>query len=160
MRNEASIDIDGSINDVFDITTNDVEKWSLVVIEEEVIEHVPGEVGSRFRTVTASSGKQMEFESVVTAYDRPHLSAIQMIGRSFDIQAAFRFESIDGGTRVTHISEVTGKGFMKFLLKLLSGVMHKASCQALNDELKSLKSYCDYKLTAKARLDGLSDNDT
>jgi hypothetical protein len=46
---------------VLDFTTTEVSRWSSIVVEDEVIEQMPGGVGNRFWCVTEEHGKRMEF---------------------------------------------------------------------------------------------------
>ncbi|MFG0334909.1 MAG: hypothetical protein ACF8TS_16255, partial [Maioricimonas sp. JB049] len=80
MQSEGSIVIDRPIEEVFHLTCDRVPEWSLVVVEEETLERTPDGAGTRFRTVTEDHGRRMEFEGVVTRYEPPTLSAIQLTG--------------------------------------------------------------------------------
>ena len=143
MRTERSIEIDRPIDDVFRITNEDVAKWSIIVVEDELIDEGNKGVGTRFRTVTEDHGKRMEFQGVVTAFDPPYALAIKLTSQFFDIEAAYAFEDLGYRTKVTQLSKVTGKGFLKLILLLIGGMMNKASCDALDKELNSLKKYCE-----------------
>lgn len=149
MRTEGSVEIQRPINEVFEMTIYDVTNWSQVVIRDEVIEEKPGMVGTTFKTVTLNGGsgskQTMEFEGVVTHHQPPHLHAIQMSGKAFDIEAVYKFEDLGDRTRVTQLSDVTGKGIFKYILKFLGGFMKKASCEALDRELDSLRRFCESK---------------
>ncbi|MBC8353537.1 MAG: SRPBCC family protein [Planctomycetes bacterium] len=143
MQSEASIEIDRPIDEVFRLTHEDVAEWSIVVVEDEVIDEKPEGVGTTFRTVTEDHGKRMEFQGVITAYDPPHSIAIEMIGQMFDIQVAYAFEDLGGRTKATQFSNVTGKGFMKLFFLLFGWMMNKANCDAQDNELNNLKQYCE-----------------
>ncbi len=143
MKSEGSIEIDRPIDEVFRLTNDHVAEWSIIVVENEMLDEKPGRVGSTFRTVTEENGKRMEFQGVVTHHEPPHGSAIHMTGSMFDIDAAYFFEDVGGRTRVTQKSSVAGKGFFKVLLFLIGWMMHKASCKATQKELESLKRFCE-----------------
>ena len=143
MQTEGSVEIDRPIHEVFRLTTEDVAKWSIVVVEDEVIEVKPQGVGTRFRTVTEERGQRMEFQGVVTAHDPPYATAVKMIGPMFDIEAAYTFEDLGYRTKVTQFSTVTGKGFLKLFFLLCGWMFKKASRDALAKELNSLKAYCE-----------------
>ena len=85
MHAAGRIEIERSIDDVFRLTTEHVAQWSIIVVEDEVIEEKPGDVGTTFRTVTEEDGKRMEFQGVVTKHDPPHAFAIHLTGQMFDI---------------------------------------------------------------------------
>lgn len=143
MKNEGSVEIDRPIDEVFRLTNEDVAAWSIIVVEDELLDEGNKGVGTRFRTVTEERGNRMEFQGVVTAYDPPHTLAIKMTGKMFDIEAAYSFEDLRGRTKVTQFSTVTGKGGMKLFFLLFGWMMKKASCDALAKELNSLKKYCE-----------------
>ena len=143
MRNEGSVEIDRPIEDVFRLTNDRIAEWSILVVEDEVIDETPEGVGTTFRTVTEENGKRMEFQGVVTRYEPPHVNAVRMTGKMFDIEAEYTFEDLSGRTRVTQRSNVTGKGFFRLFLVLVGWMMNKASCKALDKELNSLKRFCE-----------------
>lgn len=143
MQTQLSIDIDHPIDEVFVLATDHVTEWSVTCVEDEVIEEKPDGVGTRFRLVTEEGGRQMDFEGVVTEYDPPHRSRIDLIGKAFNIDVLYTFEEVDGRTRVTQSSEVQGKGAFRLLLPLMGWLMRKSSCKAQESELESLKRFCE-----------------
>ena len=136
-----NIEIDKPIEEVFDYTVNNVPEWSDTVVEEKVIEQTPDGVGSRFHVVTRDpGGKSMEFDGTVTLNQRPTAQTVVMIGKQFEIEAAYTFEDIGGRTRGDLTSIVTPKGFvMKLMFFVVGGLGKRAGCKALEKELASLK---------------------
>ncbi len=143
MRTVSSIEIDRPIDDVFALTNDHVAEWSIVVVEDEVLNETPDKVGSTFRSVTEDRGKKMVFQGEVTRWQAPTLSAIHMQGDYFDIDAAYSFEDLGGRTRVTQNSKVTPKGWLKAFFLLFGWMMKKSSCNAARNELLSLKKFCE-----------------
>lgn len=143
MRTERSVEIDRPIEEVFRLTTEHVAEWSIIVVEDKVIDAKPGGVGTKFRTVTEEKGNRMEFEGVVVRYEPPFVNAVEMRGACFDIHAVYFFEDLGGRTRVVQKSDVVGKGLFKLLLTLAGWLMSKSSCDALDKELQSLKRFCE-----------------
>jgi uncharacterized membrane protein len=139
MKQQASIEIGRPINEVFAYTNDHVPEWSLTVVEDEVVDEKPDGVGTTFRCVTEDHGKRMEFDGVVTRRDPPTLSAIHMAGKQFDIDAEYTFEDLGDRTRVTLLSTVTPKGFLKVVFLLFGWAMNKAGCKAMQNELDNLK---------------------
>ncbi len=139
MKNEASIEIDRPIEEVFNYTIHNVPEWSLIVVKDEIIEEKPEGVGTKFRITTEEKGRQMEFEGVVTSHEPPTGQTVFMEGRHFDIEADYIFEDLGGRTRLTQRSTVTGKGFVKVMFFLFGWIMQKANCEAGMKELNSLK---------------------
>lgn len=103
-----------------------------------------GGVGTTFRIVTDDRGKRMEFDGVVTEHDPPNSSTVRMIGKSFDIEAEYKFEDVGNNkTLVTQSSNVNGKGFFKIMFFCMGWMMKKSSCDALVNELNGLKKFVE-----------------
>lgn len=150
MRTEASVEIDCPIEAVFELTNSHVTQWSSIVVHDEVLEEQPDGVGTTFLTVTQDRGQRMEFHGVVTQYEPPTLHSIQLTGKMFDIDVVYRFEAVTPErTRVTQISIVTPKGFLKLIFTLFGWMMVKANCDAALKELNQLKRYCEDGTVAK-----------
>ena len=150
MRNEVSIEIDRPIDEVFQLTVNHVAEWSIIVVEDDVIDERPEGVGTTFRTVTEDHGKRMEFQGIVTRHDPPHAHAVQLTGNIFDIETEYGFEDLSGRTRVTQTADVTGKGFFKLFMFLFGWMMNASHCEASKQELESLKRFCEEQPDAGA----------
>ena len=140
MFNEASIEIDRPIADVFEYTIHNVPDWSLTVVEDKVIEQTPDHVGTTFLCVTQDRGKRLDFDGLVTRHEPPTFSACQLVGSMFDIDVEYEFEDLSGRTRVTQRSTVKPKGFTKVMFFLIGWAMKGSACDAVNNELESLKS--------------------
>ena len=144
MNSTSSVVIDRPIDEVFKLTMENVAEWSIIVVEDTFIEDVDhGGVGTRFRTVTNDRGKEMVFEGLVTDHEPPKLCSVEMRGEVFDIFATYEFSEVDGGTKVTQYSSVSGKGMVKVMFLLFGWMMKRASCNAQNNELQSLKRFCE-----------------
>lgn len=143
MRSTGSIEIDRPIDEVFHSTIDNVAAWSVIVVEDEILEEKPEMVGTTFRTLTVDHGKEMEFQGIVTGHDPPRSHAIHMTGKMFDIVVEYAFEDLSGRTRVTQTSKVTGKGVFKIILLLTGWLVNKSNCQAVQKELHSLKAFCE-----------------
>ena len=139
MKQQASVEIERPIDEVFQYTNDHVAEWSLTVVEDELIEEKPGRVGSTFRCITEDHGKRMEFHGVVTGHEPPNRSAIHLAGQYFDIEAEYLFEDLGGSTRVTQRSNVAAKGMLRILFFLFGWMMRKSTCKAVENELDNLK---------------------
>lgn len=142
---EGCIEIDRPITDVFNYTFDHVAEWSITVVEDIPIHTAPdGGVGSTFRCVTEERGQQMEFAGTVTQHEPPTKSAVQLIGKQFDIDVLYLFEDLSGHTRVTQVSVVKPKGLlMKLFFAVIGPFMKKSGCDAVNKELQSLKQHME-----------------
>ena len=146
MRTETSIEIDRPIRQVFELTNKHVAQWSIVVVEDEVIEDVNnGGVGTKFRVVTADRGKRMEFAGEVIEHRPPNSTRSKMIGQYFEIDVEYLFEDLrNERTRVTQKSTVNGKGiFFSVMMKLMGIFLNKSNCDSQRNELESLKAFVE-----------------
>lgn len=144
MNTKGSVEIDRPIEHVFHLTNKNVTDWSTIVLEEHIINETEDVIGTTMRTVTEDHGRRMEFEGIVTEYDCPHATSIELTGESFDLKVDYTFDDLDGRTRVTQHSFVSPKGWMmKIMFFVMGWLMKSANCKALNKELQSLKSFCE-----------------
>lgn len=139
MKTTASVEIEHSIETVFRYTNEEVPQWSLTVIEDRPTNDLRG-LGATFLCVTEEHGRRMEFDGEVTLWDPPHRSAVELIGKQFDISAEYLFEDLSGRTRVTQHSSVRFKGFTKMLMLIVGPLIAKQGLDAVNRELQSLKA--------------------
>ena len=140
MESSVSVDINRPLPEVFRYTNENVSDWSITVVENEVLEETPEKVGSRFRMLTQDRGRQMEMTGEVTRYEENRLSEVFMVGQGFEISALYIFEDLGNGvTRVTETAKVHPKGVAKIFFFLFGWLMKKSSCDALQNELESLK---------------------
>tara|TARA_R110002072_G_scaffold233795_1_gene391347 strand:+ start:11561 stop:12016 length:456 start_codon:yes stop_codon:yes gene_type:complete len=140
MKTKASVEISRPIEEVFDFTNNHVVEWSITVVEDTVIEETPDRVGTTFKCITQSNGRKMNFQGVVTRWEPPHVSAIDLVGDAFGIEAAYFFERTPAGTRVTQKSVISPKGLLKVFFFLFGWMMGPAGCKEAQRELDNLKS--------------------
>ncbi|WP_166831496.1 SRPBCC family protein [Thalassoroseus pseudoceratinae] len=138
-----SIEIERPIEEVFLLTNNHVAEWSSVVIEEEVLHEEEGGVGTRFRSITESNGKRMEFDGTVTHYDPPYANTVELKGEQFDLEVEYEFEDLDGNTRVTQRSHVHPRGLIRLVFMFLGPIIRRAQCDATYKELQRLKTFCE-----------------
>jgi len=142
MQSQASVEIDRPTDDVFDATAN-VSEWSITCVEHELIDEKPEGAGTTFRIVTDDRGRRMEFRGVTTVHERPRRSAVHLEGDQFDIDVEYTFEDLAGRTRVTQDSKVQAKGLFRVFLFCFGWLFKRASCKAQENELASLKNYCE-----------------
>ena len=143
MQATGTIEIDRPIEEVFEAACNEMPDWSDIVVEDVLVEDVPGIVGSKYRTVTEEHGKQMVFDGIVTEFEHPRRQAVHMAGQYFDINTKFQFEDLSGRTRVTQFADVRGKGLFKVILWASGWLMRKSQCEAAQKELENLKQFCE-----------------
>lgn len=143
MQTEASIEIDRVIDEVFDLTTEDVSLWSITVVEDTPLDSTPKGVGSEFICVTEKRGRQMEFAGTIKEHNRPFRHVVELVGKSYDIVADYRFEQLDDRTRVTEVATIRPKGLTRVMFFLIGWMFKKAGCNAMQRELDNLKAFCE-----------------
>lgn len=144
MRTELSVEIERPIEEVFAKALDDVAAWSIIVVEDELIEETPEIVGSTFRTITEENGRRMEFIGMVMEHEPPHRSRVELTNKAFNLDVTYLFEPTSSGTRVTQYSEAKPNGLvMKLMFGVMAPFMRKSSCDAQSKELNSLKAFCE-----------------
>ncbi len=150
MKQSLSVDIPRPREAVFPTVLDNLSEWSEACAEDEVLEKVgDGEAGTTFRVVTEERGRRMEFQGVVTAHEPPRHSAVSLTGPAFDIDVAYDFDELEGGTRVTQTSEVKPKGFFKVLFFLMKPLIKRQGCDAQTKELDAMRAYCEREIPAE-----------
>ena len=152
IRTEGSVVIQCPIYEVFEYTNHNVADWSTTVVESELLESAEHQgVGTRFRCVTVSQGNRMEFDGTVMKWDPPTMSAIELIGRQFDIRAVYTFEDLGRETRVTQASAVHPKGLLgKLIFLVMRPIIRRSGCDGVQKELESLKQKLEQRSFADA----------
>lgn len=140
MKSTGSIEINRSIDDVFDFTINHVPQWCESVIEDELVEETHDGIGNKLRIVTEENGHRMEFAAEVTIHQPPTRSAIMMYGDMFDIEVDYTFENLGYRTRVTLDSAVTPHGLgLKIMFTLFGWLMKSSGKKSLDRDFARLK---------------------
>jgi hypothetical protein len=81
MKSAMSVIVKRPIAEVFEFATKRVSDWSIIVVEDEMLQETPEGVGSTFRVVTEGRGKRMAFEGVVTLHEPPKRSSSVVTGQ-------------------------------------------------------------------------------
>ena len=139
MQSTTSVVVDRPLAEVFLYTNERVAEWSKTVTRIEPLGAKEHGVGARSRVHTEDAGREMEFDCVVTVWDPPNASAVEMTGKQFDITAHYTFVDLGDRTEVTQRSTVRGKGAFRALFFLLGWLMKKQACRAQESELENLK---------------------
>jgi len=147
MKQQNHVDIQATPATVFAILTDGkrLAEWVEGVIENEELEMVEGITGSTFRQVYEESGRKMEFQGVVTAYELDRAMAIHMVGSCFDLDVGYRLEALedDRGTRLIQDAVVHYKGLWKVLGFLMAPFMKKSGAKRLAEDFGRLKRLCE-----------------
>jgi carbon monoxide dehydrogenase subunit G len=117
-------------------------QWLPNLVEAEVLNSVPGEIGSTFRQVYVENGRRMEMTGTVTGYEQDRYLACELTG-PFTLRVDYRLDDVGGRTRVTQNSAVVMKGFMKVLGLLLAPLMKKMAAKNAGSAFSKLKQLAE-----------------
>jgi uncharacterized membrane protein len=139
---EHSIVINRPIEDVFRFVhhpPND-SAWQTTLIESEQVEEGALGVGTLIRERRRFLGVQVEMTKEITAYEPSKSSAFRMVSGGAPMSGEYRFEPVDGGTKVTAIGYVGPRGFFRWaepLFTSMAGRELEASLGHLKDLLEA-----------------------
>lgn len=143
MHSEASVEIERPIDEVFKAVTEHVVQWSQYIVEHQVLEATADGVGTIFRCVVQQNGRRMEFLGAVTRHEPPHATAAYLRGPAFNVEGEYALDDLGSRTRVTQVSRLQGKGFMKVVFFLSGWAMKRVGNLTARSELDSLKRFCE-----------------
>lgn len=133
---ERSIVIDRSREDVFAFvhnTANDVA-WQTTLVESEPLHEAPLRPGAVVREVRRFLGVKVVTIRELTTYAPPRASSFANRTGPVPYSGCYRFEAVDGGTKVTATGEIEG-GFFK----LAEPVFARIAGRELETSLAHLK---------------------
>ena len=147
MKNQASIDIQRSITDVFILTTDHVAQWSGIVVTSRP-KHIAedGGVGTTFLFTAGKPNGQTsrEQEAEITEYLPPRRSAFVIRSPMHEIEVTFDFESLsEEQTRVTQCWTWRTKGIWRLLLGIGEAIFSKHLDRLAAAELDRLRVHCE-----------------
>ena len=132
---DGEVRIARSCADVFDVVADERNRYDPRIRHAELLTAGPLGVGSRFRSVTTSMGRQVEMIVEITAYERPRRLATTTRTSSVDIHSVMIFEPVGGGTRMRWRSELQPHGLLKVLTPVM-GVVGRRQTQRIWTGLK------------------------
>ncbi len=138
-RVEHSVVIGRPIDEVFGYLTDCTRNptWLSSVLGASWTSPEPHGVGATGRMVVRFLGKRVDLAYEVTDHAPPKSSAIRRVGGPLEVTSAYTFEPVEGGTKVTTVSEGTTNGFFKLADALLAP-MFKRELRADFGNLKTL----------------------
>jgi hypothetical protein len=109
--------------------------WSSAPIEGELQTGEPIGVDSRF--VAEQGGRS--YEATITAYDRPGLLRIEVLGAHLTVKGEFRFTPSGRGAQLDGTVDITAKGAMRLGLPAFRGRI----AAELPKEAERFAQYCE-----------------
>ena len=113
--------------------------WSGAPIETELLTEEPIGAGSRFHAVHGGR----EYEATITAYHRPDLLRIEVLGAHLTVKGEFVFASAAGGALLDAVVDISAKGAMRLVLPTFRGTI----AAELPKEAASFARYCEAQTT-------------
>ena len=145
MKSTYHVDIDAPPAKVFRVLDDpdNIVKWSAGVVENEQLQEREEKVGSTFRQVYSEKGREMEFQGVVTRYEKDRALGVHLEGSGFNLDVDYTLEAQGQGTRLVQDSEVQFKGLWKIMGFLMAPFLKKAGCAQLTEDFGRLKALCE-----------------
>ena len=126
-RVEHSVVIRRPIDEVFGYLTDCTKNptWLSSVLEASWTSPEPHGVGGTGRMVVRFLGKRVDLTFEVTDHAPPASAAIKLVGGPFEVTSAYTFEPVEGGTKVTTVSEGSTNGFFNLEDSLLAPMIKR-----------------------------------
>lgn len=109
--------------------------WSGAPLEVELLTGEPVGLGSRFHAV--QNGR--DYEATITAYHRPELLRIEVLGAHLAMQGDFVLAPAPGGALLDALLDIGAKGPMRFVLPSFRGTI----AAELPKEAASFARFCE-----------------
>ena len=138
LRLEHSVVIDRPRELVFAFVTNteNVPKWKKRLVEVRPITSGPVGVGTTETHVSRFMGRRFEVDHEITEYDSGHKVRFRTTSGPFPSEGQFMLQDVEGGTRLTIVSEAEPHG----MFRLLAPVLRWVAKRRLERDLALLKS--------------------
>jgi uncharacterized protein YndB with AHSA1/START domain len=124
---EKSIIINRPIEDVWKFISNveNIPKWNRGTRKGRVTSDGSIAVGSTVQYLRQFLGRQMIVKLRVSEYVLNRMIALQLSAGRVTAQTGFTFESVEGGTRLIHPSEIELGGFWKLITPILMPMLER-----------------------------------
>ena len=117
--------------------------WQTSVSKTEILHETPNMIGTTFREIVEENGRGVEMRGVVTDYRENQVLAMHLDSKYNNVDVEYRLEEIEGRTRLTMISNIWFRSFLRILSIILWPAFKKKLLGQLNREYASLKELCE-----------------
>ena len=140
---ELEVIINRPIEEVFTFISNveNDSQWSTGAAGTKFTSEGPIGKGSTFKEATTFLGRKIDTTGEYTEYIPNKKFACKSTSGPFPAEGSWTFEEVDGGTKVTQITEVEPRGFFKIAEPLLIRMFKRQS----EAELANLKDLLESK---------------
>jgi uncharacterized membrane protein len=132
---DVSIVINRPVETVFAFMTdhrNDV-RWQDGLLEVRQTPNGPADVGTLVTEVRKFMGRRIETTGEITELIPNVKSVRRTVNGPMEVNGYLAFESVSGGTRVTHHMEMQTKGFFTLADPLVAGNLRRSLAATLSD---------------------------
>ena len=117
--------------------------WQTSVSKTEILHETPDMIGTTFREIVEENGRRVEMNGVVTDYRKDQVLAMHLDSKYNNVDVEYRLEEIGGRTRLTMISNIRLRSFLRVFSIILWPAFKKKLLGQLNREYASLKELCE-----------------
>ena len=117
--------------------------WQTSVSKTEILHETPNMIGTTFREIVEENGRRVEMNGVVTDYRKDQVLAMHLDSKYNNVDVEYRLEEIGGRTRLTMISNIRLRSFLRVFSIILWPAFKKKLLGQLNREYASLKELCE-----------------
>jgi len=117
--------------------------WQTSVSKTEILHETPDMIGTTFREIVEENGRRVEMNGVVTDYRKDQVLAMHLDSKYNNVDVEYRLEEIGGRTRLTMISNIRLRSFLRVFSIILWPAFKKKLLRQLNREYARLKELCE-----------------
>lgn len=145
MKLAYTIDINSTPEIVFSwlSTPERAMMWQTSVSKTEILHETPNMIGTTFREIVEENGRRVEMNGVVTDYRKDQVLAMHLDSKYNNVDVEYRLEEIGGRTRLTMISNIRLRSFLRVFSIILWPAFKKKLLRQLNREYARLKELCE-----------------
>jgi hypothetical protein len=117
--------------------------WMTNVSNTELLKETPDMIGTTFKETIEENGRSTEMYGMVTQYRKNRLLAFHLSGKYNIVDIEYQLKEIEHTTRITVVSDIRFRSFMKLLSIVMWPVFKKKTLDQLHEEFVRLKETCE-----------------
>jgi carbon monoxide dehydrogenase subunit G len=121
-------------------------EWMSSVSKTEIIQEVPGMVGTTFREYIEEEGRGTEMRGVVTEFMPGRRMAFHLEGDYNTVEVSYSLEEKGEATLLSQEAEIRFKGLLGIFSLILGSTFKKKLISQSQSELARLKELCERDL--------------
>ncbi len=112
----------------------------------QILNDMPGRVGTTFIEVVEENGKSTELQGVIAAYKPGQMISFKLTGAFNDTDMVYRVKGSKKKTLLTIDALIRFKSFTKFLMFLVGPIFKNKIRAQFQNELELLKKICEQEV--------------